>query len=246
MIGQKHFDRLVFQVAQSRRTSGNEKRVGYVQSVQRNKVEQKVRVVIGIRPDGSPWVSPWLHTTDHTGGASREQKLYEIGQNVLVSCPGGDFSRATVSPWAESEAFPAPDHATQINGDTLQMGKLRVSKHKQDSGHFYDIWIAEGDEPPPEHQEQTGKPESGGGGQSGSFTSNREPGKPAMKVRIHESGCITGRVGNDDNAPRFAAHTAGAKIRSGQGAYWIDVQGNLWTTSAPQIKDDKVIPNDND
>src|ERR1035437_5332813 len=124
------YNKVLFALAEHARVSANSDRVGYVHEIQKD----KMRICMGIRPDGSPWLSPWLHTTDHRGG-TRERDVYKAGQNVRMSSPGGDHRQATVSPWAESDSFPAPAHADQYLDDkkqpyahTGQIGKLRWAK----------------------------------------------------------------------------------------------------------------------
>src|SRR5512139_874947 len=172
-----HAHRLLNQVARDRRITAMSTRHGYVHEVKEAGGERKARIVIGVRPDGSPMLSPWLNSEENRGG-SRHQSLLEKGQNVVVQAHGGDYRNATITPSAEGKSFPQPAHAPKINGDTHQIGKLRVSYNRpkqqdsqeggqqgsggggqggsggsggseQDGEHFYEVWLAEEDDNPP-------------------------------------------------------------------------------------------------
>jgi hypothetical protein len=178
------FHKLLMQVAKASNHNGMSERDGYVHEVKGD----KMRAVIGIKPDGSPMLSPWTSTSDHRGG-SRERNQYVKGQNVRLSAPGGDYRQATLSPGAHGKSFPAPAHADQINGDSYQSGKIRKSTNRvggdqggeasgnqpdgqqsggqqsgdqqKDQKHFDESWIADQDDNAPAHQDQSGKPENG-------------------------------------------------------------------------------------
>ena len=202
------YQRILFELAEHRRMNAMSDRVGSVAAVQKD----KIRVTMGISHDGSPWLSPWLDTTDHRGGAT-ERRQYVVGQNVRVSAPGGDYRQATVTRWAPSESYPAPAHADAITGESYQLGKLRVSKvGGQQSGgesggssgggsqdHSYNIWVATEDSQNPSYQPQSGQKQtsvpSGGGGQQ----QQSNAGKPAMNLRISEKGGFTALIGSDDS-----------------------------------------------
>lgn len=233
--------KVMFELAEHRRKTAHGDRVGYVHEVQKD----KMRVVIGIKNDGSPWLSPWLHTTDHRGGTS-ERDVYKKGQNVRLSATGADFRQATVSPYAESKSFPAPDHADDAGpqAKTFQNGKLRFTANGD--GHSHTIWVADSDSQHPEHQDQTGQPESGsGGGASGSGGGGQSAGKPAMTLRVSEKGFLTGRVGEGDKAYRFAATDKGVKIAYGKGKNSIFVTDKgCFTTEPLKISKDEIKDDD--
>jgi hypothetical protein len=242
------FHKLLMQVSKSANHNGMSERDGYVHEVKGD----KMRAVIGIKPDGSPMLSPWTSTSDHRGG-SRERNQYVKGQNVRLSAPGGDYRQATLSPGAHGKSFPAPAHADQINGDSYQSGKIRKSTNRtggdqggqsssgssgngqsgdqqqdQEQKHFDESWIADQDDNAPSHQDQSGKPEDGGGGSGGSGQQQQgNSAKPVMKQRMHEESGLTGRVGKDaDSTARYAAHEKGAKLKFGKDATaWADKDG---------------------
>lgn len=134
------FDWLMLQLAEHERKAGMSDRLGTVHEVKSDGKEQKVRVQLGLQADGTPFLSPWLHTTDHLGGGSRRQNKWVKGRSVRVSAPDGDYRQATVTAFAESDALPAPDHAKDVDGDSYQIGKLRLSY----TDGFMDIWLAGG------------------------------------------------------------------------------------------------------
>jgi hypothetical protein len=113
--------KLLFQVAEHRRQTAHSDRVGNVTEVQGN----KMKVQIGLKKDGTPWLTPWIHTTDHRGG-ERQKEVYAVGQNVRVSATGADYRQSTISPYAPNQQHPQPDQAgaagdgshTWQNGDT--------------------------------------------------------------------------------------------------------------------------------
>lgn len=230
MPGVNQYSKVLFELAEVKRQSSVSDRDGYVHEVK----EDKVRVVLGVRDDGTPWLSPWLHTTNMRGGA-RERRMFVKGQNVRLSAPGGDMRQATVTHGAEGKSFPAPAHAKGVEGETYQLDKLRMTKVKD----AYDVWIADSSDNPPAHKEQTGKPVEAGASAQQSQQQQSQPGNPAMKVRLSESGGFTGRVGKD---VRVAAHKDGAKMRHGTNAIFVDKDG-CWSTVPLQQKDDP-IPND--
>lgn len=252
--GLAQYQALLFELAEQRRQNGISDRVGHIHEVQKD----KVRVVMGIKQDGTEWLSPWLHTENHRGG-SRERLQYVKGQSVRINAPGGDLRQGTVSPWAESKSFPAPDHAEQVNGDSWQLGKLRVSKNRagqqnsdgqsggssggsqQQGGgdNFYDIWIADSEGTQPQ-QAQSGQEVNAQASAQGSQSSQQQAGTPQMKLRVSEQGYITGRVGTD---ARFSAHQKGVKLKFKNFAIFVDEAG-CWSTQPIQVKGDP-IPDDN-
>jgi hypothetical protein len=117
--------KLLFQVAEHRRMTAHSDRSGTVHEIQGD----KMRVKIGIKQDGSPLLSPWVHTSDHRGGET-QQEVYKVGQNVHVSAQGGDFRQANLSPAAPNTTAPKPSHASEGNS-TWQHGN---SAHTRNDG----------------------------------------------------------------------------------------------------------------
>jgi len=247
------FHKIVFDLAKANVHHGKSERDGYVHEVKGD----KMRVVMGYKPDGSPWLSPWLHTFNHRGG-TRERLQYQKGQNVRISAIGTDYRQATVAPGPVSKSFPAPAHANSITGDTFQAGKLRISSNRPDQNgggdgeHFHDIWIAKEDDNPPQHQDQTGPEDQGSGDSSSQQQSSQQQqqqsgGEPAMKIRVSEKGYLTGVVTDGNNKIRFAAHKQGAKLKFSSGstthAIFVDESG-IWATGPINIKQDSIPDDD--
>lgn len=217
------YTKMMFELMEMRRMTSNADRVGHVHEVKKD----KIRCVMGIRPDGTEWLSPWLHCEDHRGFSSdntghTQRQVYTKGQTVKISLQGNDHRAATVSPYAESTSQPPPAHADDYLDDkqaptaeTYHNGKLRMAAghvgNDKKKAKFYDIWIADDADLPPAHQDQTGQAQSGGASQQPQ-QQQKSKAKPVMKLRVSESGFITGRVGTDI---RFAAHSAGAKVKAG-------------------------------
>lgn len=128
--------RMLMQIAEARRMHGTSERDGSVHEVYRKDGEQKIRINVGKRPDGSPWLTPWIKIEDHHG-ALREQHKFHKGQNVKLTAAGADFSQAKVTPAGENKAHPEPDHADDVN-QTSQYGKHR-SRIGPD---FHEHWLA--------------------------------------------------------------------------------------------------------
>jgi len=150
----------MFYVAEANRVARNAAtpQKGYISQIQENGGERKCKVVYGIRPDGSPLESEWLHTDcGRTGG--REQQLFEKGANVTIT---GHGSRRTISPDAESKQFPQPPQAKQTNGDSFYLGK----KGGQDA--LFDSWHKPKDQGGQQGGGSGGSGGSGGGGSGGS------------------------------------------------------------------------------
>lgn len=130
--------RMLLQIAEARRMHGTSERDGTVHQVWRQGKEQKVRLNIGTRPDGSPWLSPWIKIEDHHG-PSRKQHKFHKGQNVKMTTPGADFSQAKVTPSGENNAHPEPEHADDIH-NTEQYAASRV----RTGPDFEERWLASG------------------------------------------------------------------------------------------------------
>ena len=77
MAGIEQYRKLIFSLAEQRRKDGISDRVGTVHEVWSQNGEQKVRVNMGTRKDGTPWLSPWLHTEDHRGAHRQEEKYHK-------------------------------------------------------------------------------------------------------------------------------------------------------------------------
>lgn len=132
--------KMLFQMAELRRQAAHSDRVGSVHEIQGN----KMRVKLGKKKDGTDWLSPWIHTTDHRGG-ERQKEVYAVGQNVRVAATGADFRQATVSPYAPSQKHPQPDHAGSAGDDahTWQNGDSKVTKN----GGSHNIMQGDGSDP---------------------------------------------------------------------------------------------------
>jgi phage baseplate assembly protein gpV len=97
----------------------------------------KVRVQRGVDRDGRPILTPWLHTSNHRGGA-RERRFFAVGQNVTISTINGQLDEAaTVNADAPNEACAPPDHADEAGpeAETYQLGELRMTKR----GDLYEV-----------------------------------------------------------------------------------------------------------
>jgi hypothetical protein len=129
---------MLLQIAEARRMHGTSERDGTVHQVWRQGKEQKVRLNIGKRPDGSPWLSPWIKVEDHHGSL-REQQKFHKGQNVKMTTPGADFSQAKVTASGENQAHPEPQHATDYH-ETSQYASAR----KRIGPDFEERWMASG------------------------------------------------------------------------------------------------------
>lgn len=133
------FQRTFHSMAENIRSSAMSDRLGSIakDGVWSQNGEQKVRVVLGKKTDGTDWLSPWLHTEDHRGSHRQEEK-YHAGMNVKISSIGGDHRMGTVSPYTENTKHPPPDHSNDMNG-TVQYGALRET-HGND---FQEYWLAD-------------------------------------------------------------------------------------------------------
>lgn len=151
------YERMIFELAEQKRQNAVQDRMGTIYQVWCNNGEQKVRVQIGTRPDGSPWLSPWLHTEDPRG-SKREEFKYHVGQNVKLSGIGGDMRQATITPWAENQVHQRPNHATD-NEQTEQYDTTRET-HGRD---FHEHWLAKQSA---QNQQSTEQPLNDGSGMS--------------------------------------------------------------------------------
>jgi len=188
MIFNAH-ERLLHTLAETQRRMATADRMGTVHEVKQEGGEQKIRVEMGLDPNGKPLIGPWMNTTDKRG-ATREQHQYKKGQNVRISGQDGDYRQATVTAWAEGKSFPQPDSAPEHGyGDSYQAGKLHTGK-----------WLPEDD------QQQGGGAGPQGGGQSGGQSG--QGGQQGEKNHRHEVW-----IAKDDNKP--PAHSGKSRIMQG-------------------------------
>jgi hypothetical protein len=133
--------KILFELAEHRRKTSISDRMGTVHEVKGD----KMRVNMGLQDDGQPWLSPWLHTTDHRGGTT-ERDNYKPGQNVRLSAVGGDFRQATVSPYAPNKQFGPPPQADNAGPDskTLASGPVRTTIDENGS---HNVWLDGGGQP---------------------------------------------------------------------------------------------------
>src|SRR5262245_43135302 len=206
----RDFQQLLLDQRERFRRESYGERVGRVHEVQGD----KVRVVLGGTPD-KPMLSPWLHTTNMRGGA-RERRFFRKGQTVRLSCPGGDLRQATVTHYAESDYYPAPDHADDAgeNSETYQQGSTRQTITEDTS----ETWLAQQESQQPNVRGQ-GVIKGQQQGQQQQGEQQKSPGSPASILRQNKDGGITGRIGTD---VRFAAHEKGPKLKAKQSHMLID------------------------
>jgi hypothetical protein len=174
--------------------TGTSERMGAVKQVQ----DDCIRVIMGIRPDGSPLISPWVRPGTQSG-TNREKHTYEVGQNVNLSSIAGSFRNSLVNHWAPNKSFPSPPQSKQVNGQSGIVGKYGWSYHKSNpSGDYGEHVVFSQAENNPQYQQQSGGYESGGGGggQSGGQQQGQAP-EAAMKSRVHEKNGITHRYGKN-------------------------------------------------
>jgi hypothetical protein len=220
-------------------------RVGRVHEVKGD----KVRVVLGGTPE-KPMLSPWLHTTLMRGGA-RERRFFRKGQTVRLSCPGGDLRQATVTHYAESDHYPAPDHADDAGeeSETYQQGRTRQTV----TDDTHETWLAEEESQQPNVQGQgVRKGLQGEQQQQGQQQQKKGPGSPASIRRQNKDGGITDRVGTE---VRAAVHSKGSKLKSKKNWFITDKEDDRikarserdpWINKPWVIKDhEDPIPDDN-
>jgi phage baseplate assembly protein gpV len=115
-VGIDPMQKLLFQVAELKRQASYSARMGTIHEIKGD----KMRVNMGLKHNGEPWLGPWVNTTDHRG-AETQQEVYKVGQNVEMSALGGDYAQASVAPHGPNEKTPAPSHASEGNS-TWQHG----------------------------------------------------------------------------------------------------------------------------
>lgn len=232
-----HWDKIYAELAEAKRNAGNTDRFGTVHEVQGD----KFRAVIGVKPNGQPLLSPWVHTSDQRGG-NRERHQYVKGQNVRLSGVNGSFRNASVSHWAESQSFPAPQHADQVQGHTTQNKDVHTSA-SQDG--YHDVFIADSDNPP-QHQDQTGElqQQGSGGGQQQQQQQQQQNQQVEAKAksRVNKDGpAVTHRVGKNVHV---IAHQDGAVINYGESmenTIWVNKE-NCYSSKPIQIKKCPIKP----
>ena len=64
------YHRMLHDIAETKRKVATSDRMGTVYEVKQEGGEQKIRVEIGVDPDGKPLIGPWINTTDHRGATA--------------------------------------------------------------------------------------------------------------------------------------------------------------------------------
>ncbi len=118
-----HYLKLLHMASESSRHRGQEtNRQAVVKEVKEEGGERKVRCIIGVRPDGSEWLTPWMSTQEQRSGQERSQSAIKPGQNGVIQ---GSFRQGTFSAQGEStSSSPQPKHAPKHNGPTSSVGKM--------------------------------------------------------------------------------------------------------------------------
>jgi hypothetical protein len=248
------YQKVQHSASDSMRTHGQEtNRQCTVKEVKEEGGERKVRCVMGIKPDGSEWLSPWMSTQEQRSGQERSQSAIKPGQNGVIQ---GSFRQGTFSAQGEAKHAPQPKHAPQTNGPSSSVGKkFRSATHggeddqqqgggsqgsggggqgggggqQQEKEHYWTNYLVKEDEKLEKWQPQSGQPKStttggSGGGQKTSSSSQQQQGQQqqqkkeekAMAVTMHEKMGHTAKIGDGDDAVRYAAHEKGAKLRAGK------------------------------
>ncbi|WP_065755201.1 phage baseplate assembly protein V [Bradyrhizobium paxllaeri] len=165
--------KLIFEVADLKRRLGQMVRVGSVEEVKSGSGEQKLRMKLGKDGQGEDILSPWLHSSDHRGGA-REEARYKKGQNVMLIAPNGDWRQAQIFPYAENDKHKRPDHATD-SSESYQYEHLRESRTKTS----HELWLADD-----ESQQQGSGGEAGSGQGGGESQKVTDSDKSVALIRI--------------------------------------------------------------
>ena len=229
-----HIDEILYQLADLQRRVGNSLRMGTVHEVKGD----KMRVNWGQSPDGKPVLSPWISTHGHNGGA-RERRFFKKGQNVMIGAVDADYAKAFIISHGPNKNFKKPDHANKSGQgeETYQQEDLRVSKGKDG----YDIWLEE----PEQQQGQAGGQQDGGQGGGQSEQEERKTGgdKARVKIRLHNDGGVTARVGSGTNAVRFSTHKEGVKMKVGKQRWAVitptkHIVSHPWELGPDPVKDD--------
>lgn len=188
------YQRLLQRSAEANRSNGAEtNRQCTVKEVKEEGGERKVRCIMGVRPDGSEWMSPWMSTQEQRSGQERSQSSIKPGQNGVIQ---GSFRQATFSSQGEATHAPQPKHAPQTNGPSSSVGKkFRSATHggeddqqqggggqgggsggqgggggqQQEKEHYWTNYLAKEDEKLEKWTPQSGKAQTSSGAQSGSM-----------------------------------------------------------------------------
>jgi hypothetical protein len=248
MIFDAH-QRMIHDLAEVKRKTATSDRMGTVTDVKQEGGEQKIRVEMGLDPDGKPIKGPWMSTVDKRG-ASREQHQYKKGQNVRISGADGDYRQATVSAWAEGKSFPQPDSAPEHGyGDSYQAGKLHTGQwlpeekddqkksdsqaggaggggqsggQEEEKNHRHEVWIAKEDNKPPKHTGESKVESSEYGGSSAKQPQQQQQQQKEKKLEaavMHSVDEKNGFTARVGEDIRVAAHPQGAKTVAGKTYY---------------------------
>ena len=115
------YAKLLHRASEAMRHHGTEtNRQCTVKEVKEEGGERKVRCILGIRDDGSEWLSPWMSTQEHRSSGQRSQDEIKPGQNGVIQ---GSFRQGTFSPQGEAKHAPQPKHAPDVNGRSQSIGK---------------------------------------------------------------------------------------------------------------------------
>ena len=86
--------KLLHRASEAMRQHGTEtNRQCTVKEVKEEGGERKVRCILGVRPDGSEWLSPWMSTQEQRSGQERSQSAIKPGQNGVIQ---GSFRQGNV------------------------------------------------------------------------------------------------------------------------------------------------------
>jgi hypothetical protein len=248
MIFDAH-QRMLHDLAEVKRKTATSDRMGTVTDVKQEGGEQKIRVEMGLDPDGKPIKGPWMSTVDKRG-ATREQHQYKKGQNVRISGADGDYRQATVSAWAEGDSFPQPDNAKDHGyGDSYQAGKLHTGQwlpeekddekksdsqaggaggggqsggQEEEKNHRHEVWIAKEDNKPPKHTGESKVESLEYGGSSAKQPQQQQQQQKEKKLEaavMHSVDEKNGFTARVGEDIRVAAHPQGAKMVAGKTYY---------------------------
>lgn len=100
---------------------------GWVYAVKEN----MCRVCIGYDNEGKPMLTAWAPMDSAVGAGELARFLVEKGDNVVVHVKDGDLRQVKVSKVSIQKSKPLPQHDPNVkNGQTSQLGKLRMSMEK--------------------------------------------------------------------------------------------------------------------
>jgi hypothetical protein len=210
----------------------------------------KIRVQIGVDPQGKPVKSPWFFP-NAKHGQQTEQTPWKPGQNYSYSVPGGDFRQITGGPYSPNDEHDEPDHAPETGNDaaTWQNNKIRRTVDspddeqsgggggnpggggsEKDKDTVHETWIGEKKE---KKQSQQGGQGGQGGGNPGAGQQEKKKNEPKLISRMSEKHGITHRIGKGGSAVRNAAHPDGAKTRAGK-TYFVAQKDKDAIVKSPQ------------